>query len=68
MRTNDDGQQLLLTISQAAQRLGVGRTTVYELTNAGRLEVVHIGRCARIPAASLDAFVERIRDQSVTKR
>jgi excisionase family DNA binding protein len=49
MRTNDDGQQLLLTIPQAAQRLGVGRTTVYELTNAGELEVVHIGRCARIP-------------------
>ncbi len=68
MTANDDGQQLLLTIPQAAQRLGVGRTTVYELTSAGELEVVHIGRCARIPTAALDAFVERIRDQSVTKR
>jgi excisionase family DNA binding protein len=68
MSTNDDGQQLLLTIPQAAHRLGVGRTTVYELTSAGELEVVYIGRCARIPAASVDAFVERIRDQSVTKR
>ncbi len=68
MTANDDGQQLLLTIPQAAQRLGVGRTTVYELTNAGELDVVHIGRCARIPAAAVDAFVERIRDQSVTKR
>jgi excisionase family DNA binding protein len=68
MRTNDYGQQLLLTIPLAAQRLGVGRTTVYELTNAGELEVVHIGRCARIPVASLDAFVQHIRDPSVTKR
>jgi excisionase family DNA binding protein len=68
MRSNDDGRRLLLTIPQAAQRLGVGRTTVYQLTNAGELEVVHIGRCARIPIASVDAFVERIRDQSVTKR
>jgi excisionase family DNA binding protein len=68
MRTNDDGQPLLLTIPEAAHRLGVGRTTVYELTSAGELEVVHIGRCARIPTAALDAFVERIRDQSVTKR
>jgi excisionase family DNA binding protein len=49
MRTNDDGQPLLLTIPQAAHRLGVGRTTLYELTNAGELEVGHIGRCARIP-------------------
>ncbi len=68
MTTNNDGQQLLLTIPQAAQRLGVGRTTVYELTAAGELELVHIGRCARIPVASVDDFVERIRDQSVTKR
>ena len=68
MTTNDDGQQLLLTISQAAHRLGIGRTTVYELTNAGALEVVHIGRSPRIPTAAFDAFVERIRDQSVTKR
>jgi excisionase family DNA binding protein len=68
MMTNEDGQQMLLTIPQAAHRLGVGRTTVYELTNAGKLEVVHIGRCARIPTAALDAFVERIRGQSVIKR
>lgn len=68
MRTNDDGQQVLLTIPQTAQRLGVGRTTVYELTTAGELEVVHIGRCARIPVASVDNFVERIRRRSVTKR
>ena len=68
MTANNDGQQLLLTIPQAAHRLGVGRTTVYELTNAGHLEVAHIGRCARIPVASVDAFIERIRDQSVTKR
>jgi excisionase family DNA binding protein len=68
MRTNNDGQQLLLRVPQAAHRLGVGRTTVYELTNAGELEVVHIGRCTRIPTAALDAFVERVRDRSVTKR
>jgi excisionase family DNA binding protein len=68
MRSNDDGRRLLLTIPQLAHRLGVGRTTVYELTSAGKLEVVHIGRCARIPVASLEAFVEGIRDQSVTKR
>jgi excisionase family DNA binding protein len=68
MKTNDHGQQLLLTIPQAAHRLRVGRTTVYKLTSAGDLEVVHIGRCARIPAASVDAFVKRMRDESVTKR
>ena len=56
-------ERLLLTIPEAAARLGIGRSTVYELTAAGELEVVHIGRCARIPAAALDDFVRRIRDQ-----
>ncbi len=68
METNDDHSQLLLTIPQAAERLGVGRSTVYELTAAGELEVVHIGRCARIPAAALDDFVRRLRYRAVTKR
>jgi excisionase family DNA binding protein len=74
MRTNEDGQRdasttedeperLMLTIPQVANRLGVGRTTVYELTNADELELVHIRRCARIPAASVDDFVQRMRDQ-----
>jgi len=68
MRTNDDGRRLLLTIPEVAQRLGVGRTTVYELAARGELELVHIGRAARIPTTALDAFVARLRDQSVTKR
>jgi excisionase family DNA binding protein len=74
MRTNEDGhdsasttanesERLMLTVPEVARRLGVGRTTVYELTNTDELELVHIRRCARIPAASVDDFVERIRDQ-----
>ena len=53
----------MLTIPEVAQRLGVGRTTVYELNNADELELVQIRRSARIPAASVDDFVRRIRDQ-----
>lgn len=68
METSDDDTRLLLTIPQAAERLGVGRSTVYELTAAGELEVVHIGRCARIPVAALDDFVRRLRCRAVTKR
>ncbi|MGQ0825367.1 MAG: helix-turn-helix domain-containing protein [Actinomycetota bacterium] len=68
MQTDDDRARQLLTIPQAAARLGVGRSTVYELTVLGELEVVHIGRCARIPAAALDDFVRRLRYRAVTKR
>ncbi len=51
----------LLTIPEAARVLGIGRSTVYELIGAGRLEVVHIGRSARVPLAALAEFVEGLR-------
>jgi excisionase family DNA binding protein len=60
--------RLLLTMREVADRLAVGRSTVYELAARGELEVVHIGRCARVPVDALEAFVERRRASAVTKR
>ena len=48
---------LLLTIPEAAALLSIGRTTVYELIGSGAISVVHIGRSARIPVASIHDFV-----------
>ena len=59
---------LLLTMVDAARVLSVGRTTMYELVGAGEIEVVHIGRAARVPVASIEAFVERRRRQGATVR
>ena len=42
---------ILLTIPEAAVRLRIGRSTVYELISSGSLEVVHIGRSADFYAA-----------------
>jgi len=52
---------ILLNVLDAARLLGVGRTTIYELIARGKLEVVHIGRAARIPASSIDRFVDELR-------
>ena len=71
MTTNQieaESERLLLTVPEAAERLAVGRSTIYELTANGELEVVHIGRCARIPVALPAEFVRRKRDLAVTKR
>ncbi len=38
---------------------------MYELIAAGAVEVVHIGRSARVPVAALEAFVERQRNGTV---
>lgn len=52
---------LLLTIEGAAKALGVGRSTIYELVQRRDLEVVHIGRAARIPVDSVHDYVRRLR-------
>lgn len=40
--------------------LGLGRTKVYELIAGGELQVVHIGRAARVPLAAVHGFVEAL--------
>jgi excisionase family DNA binding protein len=52
---------LLLGVRDAAQVLGIGRSTLYELIAAGEIEVVHIGRSARVPVVALQTFVDRRR-------
>jgi len=59
---------LLLTISEAGRVLALGRTTMYELIGAGELEIVHIGRAARIPLESVERFVGRLRSVSDPSR
>lgn len=57
--------QLLLSVVEAAQRLGIGRTLMYELLGTGQVESVHVGRLHKIPADALDAFIDGQRKQSV---
>ncbi|MND02641.1 Helix-turn-helix domain protein [compost metagenome] len=52
---------LLLTIEDAGKALRVGRSTIYQLIGDGDLEVVHIGRSARVPVESVQGFVRRLR-------
>lgn len=58
----DTRDPLLVTIEGAARRLGVGRSTIYELMRSEQLESVKIGRCTRIPTDSIDALVRRLRN------
>ena len=52
---------LLLTPTEAARALGIGRSKLYELLQDGVLESVHIGACRRIPTDALTDFVSRLR-------
>lgn len=48
--------KLLLSVTEAAARLGVGRTLMYELIRTGAIPSVRVGRLRRIRAADLEAY------------
>jgi excisionase family DNA binding protein len=58
---DDDPTLVLLTVEEAARRLGIGRTTCYGLIRSGELESVPVGRLRRVPADALPAYVARLR-------
>ncbi len=55
----DDLAPLLLTATQAARILAIGRTALYELIWDGQLTPIHIGRSVRFSVDELQAFVQR---------
>jgi excisionase family DNA binding protein len=57
--------RLLYRPAEAAQSLGLSRTRVYQLMQAGELASVKVGSSRRILAADLETFVQRLRDENV---
>jgi excisionase family DNA binding protein len=55
----------LLTVGQVMARLQVSKHTVYQLIRTRRLRSVRIGRCRRIPANALTAYLHDL-DREVT--
>jgi excisionase family DNA binding protein len=57
-----DQSTLLVTIEEAARRLSIGRSQIYEVMRRGRLRSVRIGRSRRILERDLEAFVGELFD------
>ena len=57
---SDEHSLVVLTVEEAAQRLSIGRTTMYALLKAGHINSVRIGRLRRIPAEELTAYTARL--------
>jgi excisionase family DNA binding protein len=53
--------RLLFRPEEVASLLAISRSRVYELIASGALESVTLGHSRRVPAQSLDAFVQRLR-------
>lgn len=56
---------MLLTVEQAAKELQIARRRIYELTAAGVLPSVKIGKSRRIRSTDLAAYVEQLADEPV---
>lgn len=59
--TTDTRTHLVMTVEEAAQRLGIGRTLMYALVKSEAIESVCIGRLRRIPEDALIEFVRGLR-------
>jgi excisionase family DNA binding protein len=59
---NARSEKVLLTVAEAADRLGVGRSFLYGVIQRGDLVTVKLGRARRVPVNELDRYVERLRE------
>jgi excisionase family DNA binding protein len=53
---------MLLTVKQAADLLGMGRSTIYELIDAGELGSVKRGASRRIPLKAIHEYIDSLLD------
>lgn len=52
---------LLLTVKEAAKRLSLARSTLYQLVLTHQIESIKIGRSRRVPLDALTAYIDRLR-------
>ena len=55
--------QLLYSVEEAADLLGIGRTFMFHLLATGEIDSFKIGRRRKIPRDALDGYIERLRSE-----
>jgi excisionase family DNA binding protein len=53
-------ERVLLTVEEAAERLGIGRTTAFALVKSGEIESVLIGRLRRVSVSAVQDYAARL--------
>ncbi len=56
-------EKILLNVEEAAEVLGVGKSTVYDLIRMRLLRSVRIGKSRRIPVDACRQLVDRLLDE-----
>ena len=55
--------RLLLSVEEAAERLGIGRSLMYELISSGQISSIHVGRLRRITPEALHAYIAALHNR-----
>lgn len=61
-------QRVLLTVEEAGERLGIGKTKAYSLVKSGALDSVLIGRLRRVHVDSINEYAARLVAEHVANR
>jgi excisionase family DNA binding protein len=56
----DTAPRLLLTVEEAAERIGICRSNMFRLIRRGEIQSVKVGRLRRVTPAALEEFVRRL--------
>jgi len=64
---NDPTDRLLISVREAANRLGIGRDATYGLVRDGKLPSIRVGRRVLVPARLLASWVDRETQSSGTR-
>ena len=56
-----EDDRLLLTVVEAARRLEISRSLLYELMARDEIQSIRVGRLRRVPAEALTEYVNRQR-------
>lgn len=63
MCDKESARRLTVRIREACHMTGIGRSKLYELIQAGEIEVIKVGTMTLVPVASLEAFLASHRMQ-----
>jgi len=54
-----DQKKLLLSPEETCEAIGVKRSTLFKMLDAGKIRSIKIGRLRRIPVQSIHQYIER---------
>ena len=57
---DSNASDFVYTVTEAAQQLKIGRTTMYELVMSGQIRSVTIGRSRRVPASCITEYLTQL--------